>query len=72
MVTLPPRLLDARPDALALLQAAYAAVLCDEAQDLSADQIGLLLRLAAGHRNLTVVGDAARRSTASAAATRAC
>jgi DNA helicase-2/ATP-dependent DNA helicase PcrA len=58
MTTLPPRLLDARPDALALLQAAYAAVLCDEAQDLSADQIGLLLRLAAGHRNLTVVGDA--------------
>ncbi|MCC6629307.1 MAG: ATP-dependent helicase [Chloroflexi bacterium] len=60
MVTLPPRLLDARPDVLALLQAAYAAILVDEAQDLSADQIGLLLRLARGHRHLTVVGDAAQ------------
>lgn len=60
MVTLPPRLLAAEPAALALLQVAYAHLLLDEAQDVSRDQIALIKQLAAGHRNLTIVGDAAQ------------
>ena len=57
MLALPLRLCDARPDALRELQEGYRHVLCDEAQDVCPTQYALLRRLAARHRNLTLVGD---------------
>ncbi|MCC6629392.1 MAG: ATP-dependent helicase [Chloroflexi bacterium] len=58
MVTLPPRILEAHPAGLALLQAAYRHILVDEFQDSCRDQFRLARLLTGAHGNLTVVGDA--------------
>ncbi len=60
MLALPLRLFAERPTVLQVLQDAYGYVLCDEFQDLSASQYALVRNLAAGHRNLTAVGDPAQ------------
>ena len=58
MLAEPLRLFRERPDILGRYQAAYRWVFADECQDVSPPQYALLRLLAAGHGNLTVVGDA--------------
>jgi DNA helicase-2/ATP-dependent DNA helicase PcrA len=57
MLVLPLRLFTTHPPALRVLQDAYRAILCDEAQDVCAAQYQLLHLLAARHRHLMLVGD---------------
>ena len=58
MLAEPLRLFREHPWVLRRYQERYRSVLADEAQDLSPSQYALLCLLAAGHGNLTVVGDA--------------
>ena len=51
-------LFDQKPDVLAKYQQRYHHILVDEFQDTNTTQYGLLQRLALGHGNLFVVGDA--------------
>jgi DNA helicase-2/ATP-dependent DNA helicase PcrA len=57
MISQAVRLLDASPELLAELQQQYRYILVDEFQDTNTAQFELLVRLAAVHRNVTVVGD---------------
>ena len=58
MLAEPLRLFREHPHILRRYQATYRWILVDEFQDLAAPQYALLRLLAAGHGNLTVVGDA--------------
>ena len=58
MLAEPLRLFREYPDILGRYQATYRWVFADECQDVAPPQYALLRLLAAGHRNLTVVGDA--------------
>lgn len=57
MLAFPLRLFATHPPALAAYEGRYRHILCDEAQDLDPAQAALLGLLAAGHGNLTAVGD---------------
>jgi DNA helicase-2/ATP-dependent DNA helicase PcrA len=57
LIALPLALLRARPDILRREQARFRYVLVDEFQDTNHAQFELVKLLAAGHRNITVVGD---------------
>lgn len=57
MLALPLQLFATHPHTLRLLQDAYRAIFCDEAQDICASQYELLRVLAARERNLVLVGD---------------
>ncbi len=56
-ITLPLRLLRGRPAVLRKYQERFAYILVDEFQDTNYAQFQLVQLLAAGHRNVTVVGD---------------
>jgi DNA helicase II / ATP-dependent DNA helicase PcrA len=58
MLAAPLRLFREQPAILARYQATYRWVFADEFQDVAPPQYALLRLLAAGHGNLTVVGDA--------------
>jgi len=57
MLALPLELFATYPRTLRLLQDAYRAIFCDEAQDVCASQYELLRLLAARERRLVLVGD---------------
>ncbi len=57
LITLPLQLFRERPDVLARYQERFRYILVDEFQDTNHAQFELVKLLAAGHRNITVVGD---------------
>ena len=57
LILLTLRLFNEHPDALESCRAKYRYVMADEYQDTNASQFQLIHALAAGHRNLCVVGD---------------
>jgi superfamily I DNA/RNA helicase len=58
LVSLPVKLLDTDPDAVAILRGKYTHVLVDEYQDVNRSSVRLLQRLTDSGRNLWAVGDA--------------
>ncbi|GAA3268818.1 hypothetical protein GCM10020258_40700 [Sphingomonas yabuuchiae] len=58
LVSLPVKLLDTDPEAVAVLRGKYTHVLVDEYQDVNRSSVRLLQRLTDGGRNLWTVGDA--------------
>jgi DNA helicase II / ATP-dependent DNA helicase PcrA len=60
MLALPVRLLREQPAVARCLQAAYRTILVDEGQDVCPAQYALVQALAAGHRQVVLVGDPAQ------------
>lgn len=58
LVLLPVKLLDADPEAVAVLRGKYTHILVDEYQDVNRSSVRLLQRLTDGGTNLWAVGDA--------------
>jgi DNA helicase-2/ATP-dependent DNA helicase PcrA len=57
LIMLPLRLFERYPQILKMYQKRYSYIMVDEFQDTSREQYRLVEQLAAGHRNLCVVGD---------------
>jgi DNA helicase-2/ATP-dependent DNA helicase PcrA len=57
LIMLPLRLFERYPHILEMYQKRYSYIMVDEFQDTSREQYRLVEQLAAGHRNLCVVGD---------------
>ncbi|MBM3457249.1 MAG: ATP-dependent DNA helicase PcrA, partial [Armatimonadetes bacterium] len=57
LILLAVRLFDSHPEVLEYYQSRFQHVMIDEYQDINRVQYELVTRLAAGHRNLCVVGD---------------